>query len=129
MILGTSGRGYFGYYYGPWAGRRSARSLFGAIGGLLHALATVIFGVDHIVSGVAINIIALGVAAFLAEACFTGLPGRRPDPVAAARPTCPRRPCPASPTAANDRRGQALVPGLRRRRRSSAALTTQTCRR
>ena len=29
----------------------------GAIGGVLHALATVTFGVDHIVSGVAINII------------------------------------------------------------------------
>ena len=30
------------------------------LGGLLHALATITFGVDHIVSGVAINIIALG---------------------------------------------------------------------
>ena len=34
--------------------------LLGLLGGLLHALATVIFGVDHIVSGVAINIIAPG---------------------------------------------------------------------
>jgi len=48
------------------------------VGGALHALATVTFGVDHIVSGVAINIIALGVASFLAEALFTGLPGGGP---------------------------------------------------
>ena len=36
----------------------------------LHALATVTFGVDHIVSGVAINVIALGLTTFLAEAYF-----------------------------------------------------------
>ena len=51
---------------------------FGAIGGLLHAIATVVFNVDHIVSGVAINIIAAGIAAFLAEQFFTGLPGGGP---------------------------------------------------
>jgi ABC-type uncharacterized transport system permease subunit len=39
---------------------------------------TVLFGVDHIVSGVAINIIAAGAASFLAEAMFTGLPGGGP---------------------------------------------------
>jgi general nucleoside transport system permease protein len=38
----------------------------------------VTFGVDHIVSGVAVNIIAAGVASFLAEALFTGLPGGGP---------------------------------------------------
>jgi simple sugar transport system permease protein len=47
----------------------------GAVGGALHALATVTFGVDHIVSGVAVNIIGAGAAAFLAEAYFAGLPG------------------------------------------------------
>ncbi|MPZ60351.1 MAG: ABC transporter permease [Propionibacteriales bacterium] len=77
MILGALGAGYFTYYYGIWIGLLGAL-LFGAIGGLIHALATVTFGVDHIVSGVAITIMATGVAAFLAEAYFSGLPGGGP---------------------------------------------------
>ncbi len=72
MILGTWGAGYFTYYYGPWQGILGA-ALLGAIGGLIHAIATVTFGVDHIVSGVAINIIGLGAAKFLAEAFFADL--------------------------------------------------------
>ncbi|MFI5426282.1 ABC transporter permease [Aeromicrobium sp. UC242_57] len=74
MILGTFGAGYFGYFYGPWQGVLGA-ILLGAAGGLLHAVATVIFGVDHIVSGVAINIIALGAVQYLAALAFTGVPG------------------------------------------------------
>ncbi len=74
MILGTWGAAYFTYYYGPWIGILGA-ALLGAIGGLLHALATVTFGVDHIVSGVAINIIGLGASKFLAEAYFRDLEG------------------------------------------------------
>jgi len=77
MIAGTLGAGYFTYHYGVVAGIVGA-ALFGALGGVLHAVATVIFGVDHIVSGVAINIIALGVAGFLAEVFFTSLPGGGP---------------------------------------------------
>ena len=74
MILGTWGAAYFTYYYGPLIGVLGA-ALLGAVGGALHALATVTFGVDHIVSGVAINIIGLGAAEFLAEAYFANLPG------------------------------------------------------
>ena len=74
MILGTWGAAYFTYYYGPWMGILGA-ALLGAVGGALHALATVTFGVDHIVSGVAINIIGLGAAKFLAEAYFANLEG------------------------------------------------------
>ena len=77
MIAGTLGAGYFGYHYGAVAGILGA-VLFGMLGGALHALATVTFGVDHIVSGVAINIIALGVAGFLAESMFSALPGGGP---------------------------------------------------
>ncbi|WP_328996683.1 ABC transporter permease [Kribbella sp. NBC_01245] len=77
MILGTIGAGYFGYWYGPWAGIVGAM-IFGALGAALHALATVTFGVDHIVSGVAINIIAIGTAAFLADTFFSGLKGGGP---------------------------------------------------
>jgi simple sugar transport system permease protein len=39
---------------------------------LLHAVATVTFGVDQIVSGVAINLITPGVARFLASELFVG---------------------------------------------------------
>jgi simple sugar transport system permease protein len=77
MILGTIGAGYFGFYYGPWQGVIAAMA-FGAVGGALHALATVVFGVDHIVSGVAINIMAAGVASFLADTWFSGLQGGGP---------------------------------------------------
>ena len=72
MLLGTWGAAYFTYWYGPWVGLLGA-AIFGAIGGLLHGLATITFGVDHIVSGVAINIIGLGATQFLAEAYFTDL--------------------------------------------------------
>jgi len=74
MMLGTLGAGYFGYHYGAVAGVLGAMA-FGLVGGLLHALMTVIFGVDHIISGVAINIMALGVTGYLAETWFTDLPG------------------------------------------------------
>ncbi len=77
MILGTLGVGYYGYHWGVWAGLIGA-IIFGAVGGVLHAVATVVFQVDHIVSGVAINIIAAGVASFLAEVFFRALPGGGP---------------------------------------------------
>jgi len=77
MILGTLGAGYYGYHWGVWAGLIGA-TIFGAVGGVLHAIATVVFQVDHIVSGVAVNIIAAGVASFLAEVFFRGLEGGGP---------------------------------------------------
>ena len=77
MILGTWGAGFFGYHMGPWAGVFGAIAM-GMVGGLIHAIATVTFGVDHIVSGVAINIIGLGVAKYLAARFFDGLPGGGP---------------------------------------------------
>ncbi|MCW2849015.1 MAG: transporter permease [Marmoricola sp.] len=77
MIMGTLGAGYFGFHYGVIAGIVGA-VLLGVAGAGLHALATVVFGIDHIVSGVAINIIALGVSGFLAEAWFSDLEGGGP---------------------------------------------------
>ena len=74
MILGTWFGAWGGWQWGPWAGVLCG-VIGGALGGLLHAVATVTFGVDHIVSGVAINIIALGVTRYLATAVFTGQPG------------------------------------------------------
>jgi simple sugar transport system permease protein len=77
MVLGTWGAAFFTYHYGPWVGIAGA-ALLGLIGGLLHAIATVTFGVDHIVSGVAINLIGAGAATYLAEAVFPDYEGGGP---------------------------------------------------
>jgi general nucleoside transport system permease protein len=74
MVLGTWGAGFAGYQWGPWAGMVLGL-LMGAIGGLLHAIATVTFGVDHIISGVAINLLAPGAALFLSKQYFSHAPG------------------------------------------------------
>ena len=74
MIMGTWGAGWAGYQWGPWTGVLVG-TLFGAVGGLLHAVATVTFGVDHVVSGVAINILGLGVTQFLSVTAFEGVAG------------------------------------------------------
>jgi ABC-type uncharacterized transport system permease subunit len=73
MILGTWGAGWAGYQWG-WGAAILGGVVFGALGGLLHAVATVTFGVDHVVSGVAINILAAGLARFLSELLYTGNP-------------------------------------------------------
>lgn len=77
MILGTWGAGFFGFHYGPWVGILGA-VVMGILGGAIHALATVVFGVDHIVSGVAINLLGAGAGSYLAVRTFTGLPGGGP---------------------------------------------------
>jgi simple sugar transport system permease protein len=74
LILGTWFGAWAGYHWGPWAGVVAAIA-GGALGGLLHALATVTCGVDHIVSGVAITILATGAGRYLSQLAFKGLPG------------------------------------------------------
>jgi simple sugar transport system permease protein len=74
MILGTFGAGFAGYQWGPWAGVAFGLIL-GALAGLLHAVATVTFGVDHIISGVAVNLLAPGLALFLSKLYFSDAPG------------------------------------------------------
>lgn len=69
MIMGSWGGGAIGAKFGPWAGLL-AGILMGALGAALHALATVTFGVDHVVSGVAINILASGLARYLATILY-----------------------------------------------------------
>jgi general nucleoside transport system permease protein len=71
MILGTWFGAWAGLQWGPWGGV-VAGTIGGALGGLVHAVATVTFGVDQVVSGVAINIIAAGVARFLSALFFQG---------------------------------------------------------
>ncbi|ADI07774.1 putative sugar ABC transporter permease protein [Streptomyces bingchenggensis BCW-1] len=69
MILGTWLGAWAGYQWGPWVGVLFG-ILGGAIGGLLHAVITVTFGVNHIVSGVAINILAVGATRYLSNFTF-----------------------------------------------------------
>jgi simple sugar transport system permease protein len=81
MILGTWGAA------GPATSggrgpRSSAPSSAACSAALLHAVATVTFGVDHIVSGVAINLLAAGLVRFLSEIALRRRPRRRPDAVA-----------------------------------------------
>jgi len=71
MILGTWFGAWGGVEFGPWWGVVLGVA-GGALGALIHALASVTFGVNQIVSGVAINIIAAGVARFLSVIAFTG---------------------------------------------------------
>ena len=59
LILGTWFGAWGAINYGAWAGLLIGM-LGGALGGLIHAVATVSFGVDHIISGVAINVTAPG---------------------------------------------------------------------
>ncbi|WP_052372518.1 ABC transporter permease [Amycolatopsis taiwanensis] len=82
MILGTWGAAFGAYYGGVWVGLGAA-ILCGALGGLLHAVATVTFNVNHIVSGVAINLLGLGVAKYLSTLIFQPLSGnpRQSPPV------------------------------------------------
>lgn len=77
MLLGTWGAAFFAYHHGWLAGIVGA-AVMGLIGGLVHAIATVSFGVDHIISGVALNIIGLGAVGFLAKSYFDELSGGGP---------------------------------------------------
>lgn len=77
MIMGTWAAGYFGYQHGPWVAAIAAIA-FGVLAALLHAVATVTFGVDHVVSGVAINIIAAGMVRYLSVILFVGVEGAGP---------------------------------------------------
>ena len=73
MIMGTWFGAWAAWLYGPWYGIL-AGILGGALFGLIHAVGTVTFQVDHIVSGVAINILAAGVARFLNVVAYADQP-------------------------------------------------------
>ncbi|HEY3736634.1 MAG TPA: ABC transporter permease [Jatrophihabitans sp.] len=75
MILGSFGCGEVGQYHGAWGGVITGM-ICGALGGLVLALATVTFGVDHIVAGVALTIVAQGLTLFLANLWMGGQKGK-----------------------------------------------------
>jgi ABC-type uncharacterized transport system permease subunit len=71
MVLGTWGAAWAAWHWGAWWG-----VLGGVVGGLvgaaIMAAATVGFGVDHVVAGVALNILAPGITRYLASKVFDG---------------------------------------------------------
>ena len=69
MIVGTVMGAWGGVRYGPVAGLAIGAGA-GLLFALVHALATVTFRVDHIVSGVVINVVAVGLARFLSTQFF-----------------------------------------------------------
>ncbi|MFF2653238.1 ABC transporter permease [Streptomyces sp. NPDC058045] len=74
LILGTWFGAWAGFQWGPWVGLLFG-IVGGALGGLLHAVVTVTFNVNHIVSGVALNILALGATRYLSTFAFEGKQG------------------------------------------------------
>ena len=74
MVMGTIFAGWWGWEYGPWMAIVGG-VIGGVIGGLVMSLATTTFGVNHIVAGVAINLIAPGTARFMASELFVDVQG------------------------------------------------------
>ncbi len=74
MVMGTIFAGWWGWQFGA-----PAAIIGGIVGGMLAGLvmsvATTTFGVNHIVAGVAINLIAPGIARFMASELFTDVQG------------------------------------------------------
>lgn len=70
MILGTWFGGWGAWKYGPWVGLLMAIAA-GSVGGLIHAFAVVRFNVNHVISGVAINLFAFGAMRYLSELVYT----------------------------------------------------------
>ncbi|RKS78767.1 simple sugar transport system permease protein [Actinomadura pelletieri DSM 43383] len=73
MILGTWSAAWVGATHGVWPAVL-AGAVGGALGGLLHAVATVTFGVDQVISGVAINLLTPGLVRYLSTINWEGLP-------------------------------------------------------
>ena len=69
MIFGTWFGAWGALQWGPVAGLVTA-AVAGTLVALIHAVATVTFRVDHIVSGVAINILAIGIPRFLSIVAY-----------------------------------------------------------
>ena len=76
MILGMWFGAWGALEFGPWIGMFIGIG-GGGLGGLLHALATVTFGVDQIISGVAINILAPAGTRYLSQEVW-GSPTQSP---------------------------------------------------
>lgn len=74
MIFGTWFGGWGAWQFGPWLGLAFA-VLGGMLGGLIHAVATVRFNVDQIISGVVLNLLAFFGVRYMSDLAFVGQPG------------------------------------------------------
>ncbi len=74
MILGTWFGGWAAWQWGAYVGVIFA-IVGGMIGGLIHCTVVTRFDVDHVISGVAINILAFGSMKYLSELLFIGEQG------------------------------------------------------
>lgn len=81
MTIGAVVGATVGYYVGnPWIAFLCAG--FGGMGiALLHGIATIHFGADHVVSGTALNLLGPGLAIFLARMFFDGAAMTKPIPL------------------------------------------------
>jgi simple sugar transport system permease protein len=69
MIIGTVMGAWGSVEFGPVAGLMIGAGA-GMLFSMVHAVATVTFKVDHIVSGVVLNVVAIGLARFLSQTFF-----------------------------------------------------------
>jgi len=74
MIFGTWFGGWGAWQFGPWVGLMFA-VVGGMLGGLIHAVATVRFNVDQIISGVVLNLLAFFAVRYMSDLAFVGQPG------------------------------------------------------
>lgn len=80
MTLGALIGATVGYYVGnPWLAFLCA-GLAGMALALIHAIATIQFSADHVVSGTAINLLGPGLAVFLSRIFFDGAAMTKPIP-------------------------------------------------
>ena len=73
MILGTWFGAYGAWQFGPWVGLGLA-VVGGMLGGLIHAVATIRFNIDQVISGVVMNLFAFFGVRYLSELVFVGQP-------------------------------------------------------
>ncbi|ODT42811.1 MAG: hypothetical protein BGO45_11310 [Microbacterium sp. 71-36] len=74
MIGGTWGAGLFGWFGGPWLALVGG-ILGGLVLGLLMAVLCLELGLNQLVVGVAINVLAAALARFLSDIVFSGIDG------------------------------------------------------
>jgi ABC-type uncharacterized transport system permease subunit len=73
MILGTWFGAFGAWKFGPWIGLLLAVA-GGMLGGAIHAVATIRFNIDQVISGVVMNLLALYGMRYLSELAFDGVP-------------------------------------------------------
>ncbi len=72
MVIGAFAGAAIGYFVGdPWIAFIGA-GIAGGLFGLLHAFASVTFGANQVVSGIAVNFLGVGIALFLSRMFFDG---------------------------------------------------------